>query len=799
MKKILLLLLLTAVSLFDLNAQTKPAAGDGSEERPFMISTADELLWFSGYVAGDYTESPKREACATLIADINMATLKSEWIPIGDDFDLYSGIFDGGNHRIDSLRLVSKENVGLFKSLRYAVVKNVSVYGDSLKCTTRLGYAGGICAEASNSVINNCYSNIKIIGPSAGGICGYATGSVITECTNNGIVSGSINAGGICGEIKSTDITQCVNNGGIYVGSTSGGGVVGQASKNSTMLYSINKGFVLPLGTGGTFGGFCGILEDSKIDVSYNTGYVPYVEKLSGAFVGLYKGSAVTTKRCVTYCIPEQRTTRIIAGTGDSPRTEFVRYTQLTPFYNGAACVALNDGLDTLVWAQNLDDDFVLPYLAAGLDDYFVKVDSVFLECPDASLPYRATYENFKFGDSLSIDTVIMNPDHIDENGDNKCDVCLHYLPSYMKQYENSPFEIGSAEDLVLFKDIVENGNPSIDAVLTADIDMSSVCSEENGPWITILYGKDYEGTFDGNGHVISNFYSCFATRGIEGPLFYSISDTIKNLTMSKGKSVVNYGAPLVYHNKGVIVNCVSDSMVTTGNRSSGLVVDNEGVIERCMVKDMSPGYYCSGFADENNGIIRNCCFIGDTVIASGFTGITNYNASTIDNCIVYSYLNGNQNFAISAYNLENVNNSYTLPTSTDNTCDTLIFTSAEDFASGAICVKLNEGQEQTVWYQTLGVDPYPVLDPTHGIVIYDETLGYCNETDDNTDSDDNEDEKPSFSVAVNGREIRVLGVESFLIFDMAGKDVTSKNGELNNGIYIICVNGAALKVVVKG
>ncbi len=69
----------------------------------------------------------------------------------------------------------------------------------------------------------------------------------------------------------------------------------------------------------------------------------------------------------------------------------------------------------------------------------------------------------------------------------------------------------------------------------------------------------------------------------------------------------------------------------------------------------------------------------------------------------------------------------------------------------------------------------------------------------DGSDEVSTAEEKQSFSVSVYGREIIVYGVESFLIFDMAGKDVTSKNGELNNGIYIVFVNGVALKFVVTG
>ena len=160
---------------------------------------------------------------------------------------------------------------------------------------------------------------------------------------------------------------------------------------------------------------------------------------------------------------------------------------------------------------------------------------------------------------------------------------------------------------------------------------------------------------------------------------------------------------------------------------------------------------------------------------------------------LIYSISSANPNDT-TAYNC------YGLPVSVKYYTDSANVTiaSKEEFASGEICLKLNEGQEQTVWYQTLGVDPYPVLDPTHGIVLYDETLGYYNK-DQMTDSDDNENDKPSFSFTIIGREIKVFGVESFFIFDMAGKDVTSKNGELNDGIYIIYSNGVTVKVIVKG
>lgn len=794
--KNVLLFLLTIVYVFDLNAQTKPAEGDGSVDNPFLISTADELLWLSKYVDKAYPDEPESDACATLIADINMRTLETEWSPIGTKYN-YKGVFDGGNHKIDSLSLVSTGNVGLFGRVSSAVIKNVSVYGDSLKSTGKTGYAGGICGYAKESEITNCFNHIIIKGSRSGGICGYATSATISDCKNHAIIFGDY-SGGICGLMYKTTITRSFNLNNIYVNASNGGGIVGMAADSSTILYSANTGSVVPISSEPTIGGFCGTLTNSKIDRSFNMGYVPYVEKKSGALVGLYNNNAKTTKNCVTYAIKEQRVTHI-KGKGE---TYFEEFTSINPFYDGRVCVILNEGLDIPVWAQDLDSG-LLPHLASGLDDDFVAIDTIYRKCPDAPYPYMTICKNYKYGDSLSIDTVIMNPDHIDENGDNKCDACQKYMPSYMKQYENAPFEIGTAEDLVLFKDIVEHGYPSLDAVLTDDIDMSSVCAGER-TWSSIT---KYSGTFDGKGHVISNYYSRNVNSFIVGPLFYSADGTIRNLTMYNTKAFLNSGVPLAYYNNGVIENCVTDS-VEVAATGSGLVFWNYGLINKCVVKNMYAAESCAGFATINSGDIRNCCFIGDTLTAPYFSGIARSNESSIDkepsicNCMVYCNLIADLIYSISSASPNDTTayNCYGLPVSVKHYTDSANVTiaSKEEFASGAICMKLNADQEPTVWYQTLGVDPYPVLDPTHGIVLYDETLGYYNKKEEVTDCEDNEDDKPSFSVDVLGNRIRVLGVESFLIFDMSGKDVTVKNGELENGIYIVYVNGVTVKVIVK-
>ena len=59
-------------------------------------------------------------------------------------------------------------------------------------------------------------------------------------------------------------------------------------------------------------------------------------------------------------------------------------------------------------------------------------------------------------------------------------------------------YQIGTAEDLKWFADqVTNNGQKQINGILTADIDLSSVCSETLGSWTPI---RSYQGIFDGAG-----------------------------------------------------------------------------------------------------------------------------------------------------------------------------------------------------------------------------------------------------------------------------------------------------------
>ena len=115
-------------------------------------------------------------------------------------------------------------------------------------------------------------------------------------------------------------------------------------------------------------------------------------------------------------------------------------------------------------------------------------------------------------------------------------------FPTWTGSEEELPNQtafIYTAQDLVKFATKVNNGNTSLNASLMDDIDLSSVCGDgnngtTNASWTPI--GTDgehtYSGTFDGNGHTISNLYINTEESNNQGLFGYTIDATIKNIKM---------------------------------------------------------------------------------------------------------------------------------------------------------------------------------------------------------------------------------------------------------------------------
>ena len=323
---------------------------------------------------------------------------------------------------------------------------------------------------------------------------------------------------------------------------------------------------------------------------------------------------------------------------------------------------------------------------------------------------------------------------------------------------------IGTADDLAWFANEVNtNKKYSINGKLTANIDLSSVCSETLGSWTPI---RGYEGTFDGAGFEITELYCV----GEQSGLFRGFNDEaaiVKNLTVRGYVSGTKYAGGIVAHtNFGRIENCINYATVeangsgayaagivsggepyivncknygTIGNTASGTNVDVGGII----------GYYsdgamlseCSNYADITlttsgavggiagtaYGPIVNCYNEGDITYTGtsynqnvgGIAGCSIYDKSSIEGCFnnatVASTQRGEDNTRIGAiagqlqtsavncvYNADKYAKAFT---SQRGTVTNVNGVSASEMSDGSAAYTLGEA-----WGQEIGVDATPVL-----------------------------------------------------------------------------------------
>ena len=347
----------------------------------------------------------------------------------------------------------------------------------------------------------------------------------------------------------------------------------------------------------------------------------------------------------------------------------------------------------------------------------------------------------------------------------------LNVMGKLMPQVDGV-YQISNAKQLQLFSVLVNNGQTNINAALTADIDMSELGEdavfEPIGRYITkndkISTELAYTGVFDGQGYSIKNFVHNATDDG--NGLFGLINNaSVKNFRISGTLTSDGFkynGVVGIAEGTSVVSGIYSDMDVNVSNcsaHSGGIVggcsTSSKILVENCeyagTLTHKGKGDCQAGILGYTySGGVKNCLFTG-TIIGetSKYGGMLAYckiaGFKGIQNCLSIGKIvsNSTQQAAIiaswnCASNTSNIKNNYyclqegstaTIAVGTHpETCEAPNEVNAEQLASGEVCFKLNAGQETPVWYQTIGVDPHPVLDSTHGVVLYDEVNGYYNE-----------------------------------------------------------------------
>ena len=304
-------------------------------------------------------------------------------------------------------------------------------------------------------------------------------------------------------------------------------------------------------------------------------------------------------------------------------------------------------------------------------------------------------------------------------------------MSAYALDKVGNVYQIGSAADWEEFAALVNEGEVTASAVLTADIDLGM-----DGTMIGVgdSQGKRYDGTFDGQGHTIKiNLYP-----------------------------EEQYAAVFRYVGwRAVIQNLKVEGAITTDCKfAGGIAACNRGAIRNCWaditINSKVPGDATHGGIAANcyNGtIIENClakiAIIGETTENCG--GIVGWASSSVNivNCLVISddsnfkSGSGSNNISRNPGNVKSVNletynqdiyanrpggscyNNYVTQQWGDNTATQVV--PLADLADGKICYQLNNDQSRIGWVQRIGTDPFPVPAPFGSGRVYASAPTDCN------------------------------------------------------------------------
>ncbi|MFR3866697.1 MAG: YDG domain-containing protein [Coprococcus sp.] len=337
----------------------------------------------------------------------------------------------------------------------------------------------------------------------------------------------------------------------------------------------------------------------------------------------------------------------------------------------------------------------------------------------------------------------LVEREHTYENG--FCKACDAYEPAVLNS--NNAYEIGNAGQLYWFADKVNKESykyVNVNVVLTADIVVNKnvlndgeLTKDVDGlrNWTPI---QQYDGTFDGARHTISGIY-CVSDTIEEAGIFQNTIDNaiVENIGVLDSyyclKKGYNVGG-IVGYNCGIIRNCYNEGMVSSlynnDNYLGGICgMNGGGIITGCYNKGKVANSVwetrAGGICGRSTNTILNCYNTGSVTGGSRVGGICGSNDSSttsgrIENCYNIGTINSSiiddgykRNIAVIDDAKAVVENCYYLENNYIALEDGTFGMAEDDFASGEIAYRLQVGQDDPVWGQTLadeGGDPYPVL-----------------------------------------------------------------------------------------
>ncbi|MBD9061226.1 MAG: hypothetical protein EGR45_04300 [Ruminococcaceae bacterium] len=525
-----------------ITADDSTISGDGSQDSPYEITTAEQLFAVMKKSETKYAILKKnivindgllnridKESGEPLDASDSIVC----WTPISDDVFCKTNL-NGDNHTISGLYINESGKAGLYASLKEGSFKNLTITDSFVKGGDNVGvlsgdglynsslsadnvklentivrgenYVGGLFGSYENNVyemkytITNCTvgSDVTVTGTGdrVGGIASECRGTILYS-SSGATVTGKNFVGGVVGYAGSgvARIWYCHNDGTVK-GETSVGGVLGygDGGNENPIRYIYNTGDV----SGDN--DVAGLVGTAKISpkYSYNIGNVAYNDGSIAPQLMNYS-SYFAGKRCLFYL------------ENTLPFSESGKREQTTTFKpnesNQTAFTFTKDQVDSgeLAWKLNLKSDKSEEngYANCWVQNLGSDKYPTFGDARYAVYPSKTGYHNHGSADQID------------------CDDCrgVAWDPYYpvSRNYSGTPqYEITNYHELLGLAKLVNDENKTITASLMNDIVFNENLLDSNGnvqvadpiKWTPIGTERFYfNGIFNGNGHTISGLY----------------------------------------------------------------------------------------------------------------------------------------------------------------------------------------------------------------------------------------------------------------------------------------------------
>ena len=377
-------------------AQTtkRPASGDGTVNKPFLISTAAELAWFRDHVNENYDNV---KSSAKLTADIDLSDfchaaddskIEKSWVPIGNSNNKYQGTFDGNNKTITNLYInASQYYMGLFGCTYEGTIKNLTF--EYANVTNTNNYVGVLVGKAfwGSTLQNIKISNTCQIkgGKYTGGIAGYLDGNAY-NCVNCAKVQGIQYIGGLCGYYSRisnsiNSMTACANYGNVTASSLGVGGLVGYFD-SGTIQDCANYGDVK--GTD-RIAGMAGSVNNGKIQNVFSYGNISVTNKTQNVGMAFGYSYSGATEGMVAYysgaklIANGQEITIKAFGNGKPSEDNATGFTEAQLKSGVVAYLLQQNASSEAKWGQNLaNDGDIYPVIGSK---YQVYADNSLVNC----------------------------------------------------------------------------------------------------------------------------------------------------------------------------------------------------------------------------------------------------------------------------------------------------------------------------------------------------------------------------------------------------------------------------------